>query len=67
MENWLNASVCSGEFMDDRYVVQRDRYSSSSLKSDGGRVLIAVSRNIPSSRVRNWETDCEEFKKILKF
>ncbi|CAH2094962.1 unnamed protein product [Euphydryas editha] len=65
-ETWLNASVCSSEFMDDRYVVyRRDRYSSSSLKSDGGGVLIAVSRDIPSSRVRNWETDCEDLWVII--
>ncbi|CAG5022983.1 unnamed protein product [Parnassius apollo] len=27
---------------------------------DGGGVLIAVSREIPSMRMSNWETDCED-------
>lgn len=66
-ETWLNSSIADGEFIDSRYVVyRRDRQSSKSSKSEGGGVMIAVSRDIVSARVRNWETDLEDLWVTLK-
>lgn len=60
-ETWLNSSIYNSEFIDDRYIVyRRDRDSSSNTKRDGGGVLIAVSRDIESVRVQNWESECED-------
>ncbi|CAH2092779.1 unnamed protein product [Euphydryas editha] len=51
-----------GELFDDRYnVYRRDRETSKlRTKNDGGGVLIAVKKTINSSRVRCWESDCED-------
>lgn len=66
-ETWLNSSIADGEFIDSRYVVyRRDRQSSKSSKSEGGGVMIAVSRDIVSARVHNWETDLEDLWVTLK-
>lgn len=44
-ETWLNDSLSSSEIIDNRYIVyRRDRDSSSSSKSRGGGVLIAVDK-----------------------
>lgn len=60
-ETWLNSSVANGEFIGSRYTVyRRDRNHCTASKSDGGGVLIAVSRDISSTRIVNWESDCED-------
>lgn len=66
-ETWLNQHIHSKEFIDDRYnVYRRDRHTSSSKKSDGGGVLVAVSRELESTRVKNWETECEDLWVTIK-
>ncbi|CAH2095525.1 unnamed protein product [Euphydryas editha] len=66
-ETWLSVGIYSNEFIDDsRYMVyRRDRCSSSSCKSDGGGVMIAVSRDLLSTRVKTWESDCEDLWVII--
>ncbi|XP_026331678.1 uncharacterized protein LOC113239029 [Hyposmocoma kahamanoa] len=47
--------------MDSRYVVYRkDRVITATSKQDGGGVLIAVSRDVKSGRVENWESSGED-------
>lgn len=44
-ETNLNDSIYDGELFDTRYnVVRRDRHESSSRKSEGGGVLIAIKK-----------------------
>lgn len=60
-ETWLNDNICNREIFDSRYIVyRRDRCLSRGSKKDGGGVLVAVSRNIPSARVESWESECED-------
>lgn len=60
-ETWLNGNIFSGELFGDGYMVyRRDRESSSSIKSDGGGVLIAVKTSIRSTRCTEFETDAED-------
>lgn len=60
-ETWLNKSVYSSEFIDNRYnVYRRDRESSNTSKLDGGGVLIAVTKRINSYRMTTWETKLED-------
>lgn len=60
-ETWLNCNIMESEFVDDRYVVyRRDRSCSSSSKRDGGGVMIAVSKQISSSRHLGWESNVED-------
>ena len=60
-ETWLNSCIANNEFIDSRYIVYRkDRNVSTSMKKDGGGVLIAVRNGILSSRVMKWESDCED-------
>lgn len=66
-ETWLNENICNREIFDSRYIVyRRDRCLSRGSKKDGGGVLVAVSRNIPSARVESWESDCEDIWVTLK-
>lgn len=59
-ETWLNVNINNNEIIDDRYIVyRRDRMSSTSSKKDGGGVMLAVSRDIPSVREVTWESDAE--------
>lgn len=60
-ETWLNDSISCSEIIDNRYTVfRRDRESAESCKSDGGGVLIAVSKRYKSCRIDSWETRCED-------
>lgn len=61
-ETWLNSSINSCELFDSRYVVyRRDReICSSSIKKDGGGVLIAVSQKYASQRIFEYESSCED-------
>lgn len=58
-ETWLNSGVMNNEFIDARYMVYR-RDRQHQVKKDGGGVLIAVSKNLVSSRMSYWETECED-------
>ncbi|TLM45506.1 hypothetical protein FEC35_19060, partial [Acinetobacter baumannii] len=47
--------------MDKRYVVYRkDRSCSTSSKAEGGGVMIAISKHIPSYRHLGWESTAED-------
>lgn len=60
-ETWLNSSISDREIVDNRYeVYRRDRVITRGGKQDGGGVMLAISKNIPSSRVLGWETNCED-------
>lgn len=66
-ETWLNGNICDNEIIDNRYITyRRDRDSSSSNKKEGGGVMLAVSRDIPSVREYNWETNAEDLWVTLK-
>ena len=59
-ETWLNVNINNNEIIDDRYIVyRRDRTNSTSSKKDGGGIMLAVSRDIPSVREVTWESDSE--------
>lgn len=66
-ETWLNSSIFDNELFDSRYVIYRKDRVCSSSKKDGGGVLIAISREISSSRIINWETDDENVWVVLEF
>lgn len=52
VETWLHPDIDDSEFIDNRYVVYRnDRSSNNSEKSIGGGVLIAVRKNLLSSKL----------------
>lgn len=63
-ETWLDDSVSSSEFFDQRYVVYRRDRSLEFLKtydkSHGGGVLIAVKRNLTSRHRPDWQTFVED-------
>ncbi|CAH2084216.1 unnamed protein product [Euphydryas editha] len=66
-ETWLNSSIYSKELFDNRYVVyRRDRLCSQIGKQDGGGVLIAISRELSSSRIVNWESDIESLWVVIE-
>lgn len=66
-ETWLNQNISDKELLDDRYVVyRRDRVCGGSEKQDGGGVLLAVTRDIPSTRVESWEVDVENIWIVLQ-
>lgn len=61
-ETNLNSSVNSSELFDSRYQVYRRDREMTGFRgfNDGGGVLIAVSRNLNSRRMVNWESSCED-------
>lgn len=60
-ETNLNSSVFDGEVLDNRYnVFRRDRYTSSSSKSDGGGVLIAVQKHLNVLQHHSMSSDVED-------
>lgn len=60
-ETWLNSSISSSELFDGRYMVfRRDRESSSSVKREGGGVLIAINKHFNILHKRSWQTDAED-------
>lgn len=60
-ETWLNCNIMSSELLDKRYTVYRkDRLCYRTSKKDGGGVLVAVSKHIPSSRHLNLESNAED-------
>lgn len=61
-ETWLNNNIGNSELFDDRYeVYRRDRETTlSHFKKEGGGVLIAVRKNINSTRVDRWQSGCED-------
>jgi exonuclease III len=57
-ETWLQSHISTSEVMDDRYMVcRRDRSCTLTSKKDGGGVLLAITRDIPSVRLTNLESD----------
>lgn len=66
-ETWLNSSVFCSELFDERYVVYRRDRSNAELihKSEGGGVLVAISRQIHSKRMFNWESNLEDLWVII--
>lgn len=60
-ETWLNSHIMNNELFDSRYTVyRRDRQCHANTKKDGGGVLLAVSRKIPSCRIHSWESKNNE-------
>ncbi|CAG4965631.1 unnamed protein product [Colias eurytheme] len=61
-ETWLNDTVLSGElFGNDYNVYRKDRFiSGATAKKDGGGVLVAVNKNIISTRLVEWDSDGED-------
>ncbi|XP_047523578.1 uncharacterized protein LOC125062006 [Pieris napi] len=60
-ETWLKSGISNMELFDNRYTVyRRDRSSSTNTKSDGGGVILGVSKEISSFRVEAWESDVED-------
>lgn len=60
-ETWLNESVLDAEILNKNYsIYRRDRCSTSSQKSDGGGVLVAVSRKFNSLRKTTLESYNED-------
>lgn len=60
-ETNLNDSIYDGELFDTRYnVVRRDRHESSSRKSEGGGVLIAIKKSFKFTRQVSWESQLED-------
>ncbi|XP_045453897.1 uncharacterized protein LOC123663253 [Melitaea cinxia] len=60
-ETWLNCNINNSELMDSRYVIyRRDRVITSTSKQDGGGVLLAVSKELQSRRMPDWESAGED-------
>lgn len=61
-ETWLNNSVYDSEIFESKYVVyRRDRnFNILNRKTEGGGVLIAVSRKYPSYRMSCYESSCDD-------
>ncbi|KAL0895375.1 hypothetical protein ABMA27_011508 [Loxostege sticticalis] len=61
-ETWLISEIYDSEIADSEYTIyRRDRTSSIfNSKSDGGGVLIAVSRRFKSHRLCNFESSCDD-------
>lgn len=62
-ETWLCSGIFDAELFSGSYTVyRRDRETSSfnNHKKIGGGVLIAVSNNLVSSRMVEWESNCED-------
>lgn len=67
-ESNLNDSVYDHELFDKRYTVfRRDRFSSSSIKHDGGGVVIAVLQKHRPSRKFRWESKDEDLWIDIKY
>lgn len=65
-ETNLNNSVFDGELFDTRYnVVRRDRYESSSHKSEGGGVLVALKKSLRFIRQISWDSEVEDLWIII--
>lgn len=66
-ETWLNDSVFDHELFDRRYIIfRRDRGSTSSSKSEGGGVLIAVLKKLEPVRKQKWESGNEDLWVVIK-
>ncbi|CAG4949239.1 unnamed protein product [Colias eurytheme] len=62
-ETWLCSGIFDSEIFDGKFTVYRRDRETSSLyrhKSIGGGVLVAVSNKLVSSRMHNWESNCED-------
>ncbi|XP_045459220.1 uncharacterized protein LOC123669672 [Melitaea cinxia] len=60
-ETWLNCNINNSELMDSRYVIyRRDRVITATSKQDGGGVLLAVSKELQSRRMPDWESAGED-------
>ncbi|XP_044766303.1 cyclin-dependent kinase 9-like [Coccinella septempunctata] len=60
-ETWLSGNIFSSELFGDGYMVyRRDRESSSSTKSEGGGVLVAVKTSFRTTRCTDLETEAED-------
>ncbi|CAG4927761.1 unnamed protein product [Colias eurytheme] len=62
-ETWLCSGIFDSEMFDGKFTVYRRDRETSSLyrhKSIGGGVLVAVSNKLVSSRMHNWESNCED-------
>ncbi|XP_060801905.1 uncharacterized protein LOC132902101 [Amyelois transitella] len=60
-ETNLDDSICTNEFIDDRYTVfRKDRDLDRTSKQSGGGVLIAIKKNIPVIRRINCESGLED-------
>lgn len=62
-ESWLNDTVFDHELLDDRYdIFRRDRSSTLSFqtKKEGGGICLAVLKKYRASRMKRWESACEE-------
>lgn len=68
-ETWLNSNIYDSELFDERYkVYRRDRESTKfSFRSDGGGVLIAVTKSIKSYRIIECESQIEDLWIQLEF
>lgn len=60
-ETNLSSSVESSELFNEDYCVyRRDRESSACSKSDGGGVLVAVSKRFTSKQQASWQCTAED-------
>lgn len=55
-ETWFRPGVYDSELFDGRYtVLRRDRDSKTSVKKDGGGVLVATKKTLSATRRADWE------------
>lgn len=66
-ETWLNDSIFDYELLDSRYTIfRRDRSSSSSTKTEGGGVLVAILKKHLPVRKLKWESTGEDLWIVVK-